>query len=98
MQTHFQYFSTSIREFELPKKFTFPFYYEPHPLCELAANEVQNYLRTQTDFEHNFGLDSSRKGLVIGKMFGVLVVKNQQNEIGYTNQTFLGRHHAIAKN
>lgn len=83
MQTHFQYFSTPINKFKLPPKFTFPFYYEPHPLCELAATEVQNYLKTQTDFKHNFGLDSTKKKLVIGKMFGVLVVQNQQNEIGY---------------
>lgn len=83
MQTYFQHFSTPITEFKLPEKFTFPFYYEPHPLCELAASEVQNYLQTQTDFEHNFGLDTSKEGMVIGKMFGVLVVKNQQNEIGY---------------
>ena len=83
MQTYFQHFSAPITEYQIPKKFTFPFYYEPHPLCKLAANEVQNYLKTQTDFEHNFGLDTSKNGLVIGKMFGVLVVKNQQNEIGY---------------
>ncbi len=83
MQEHFQYFTTSINEIKLPTKFTFPFYYEPHPLCELAASEVQSYLQTQTDFEHNFGLDPSKKGLVIGKMFGVLVVQNQLNEIGY---------------
>ncbi len=44
---------------------------------------MQNYLTTQTDFEHNFGLNSSKTGLVIGKMFGVLVVRNKQNEIGY---------------
>jgi tRNA pseudouridine32 synthase/23S rRNA pseudouridine746 synthase len=44
---------------------------------------VQNYLQTQTDFEHNFGIDPSKKGLVIGKMFGVLVVQNQQKKIGY---------------
>lgn len=83
MQTYFQHFSTPINDFKLPEKFTFPFYYEPHPLCELAASEVQNYLQTQTDFEHNFGLDSSKEGMVIGKMFGVLVVKNHQDEIGY---------------
>jgi len=81
--THFQYFSTPITEYELPSKFTFPFYYEPHILCEIASTEVQNYLKTQTDFEHNFGLDTSKKGMPIGKMFGVLVVQNQQNEIGY---------------
>ncbi len=83
VQTHFQHFTSSISDIKLPRKFTFPFYYEPHALCELAANEVQNYLLTQTDFEHNFGLDTSEKGLVIGKMFGVLVVQNQQNGIGY---------------
>ena len=83
MQTYFQYFSTPINQIKLPKKFTFPFYYEPHPLCKIAAKEVQHYLETQTDFDHNFGIDASKKGLVIGKMFGVLVVKNQQNEIGY---------------
>ncbi len=83
MQTHFQNFATPINKFKLPSKFTFPFYYEPHPLCELAANEVQNYLQTQTDFEHNFGVDPSKKGSIIGKMFGVLVVQNPHNEIGY---------------
>ena len=83
MQTHFQYFSTPINQIKLPEKFTFPFYYEPHPLCKIAAKEVQHYLEIQTDFDHNFGIDPSKKGLVIGKMFGVLVVKNQQNEIGY---------------
>ncbi len=83
MQTYFQYFSTSITEIKLPKKFTFPFYYEPHSLCKLASKEVQNYLSVQTDFEHNFGLDNSKKGAISGKMFGVLVVQNQQNEIGY---------------
>nr|WP_275315700.1 RluA family pseudouridine synthase [Tenacibaculum bernardetii] len=83
LQTYFQYFSTSITEIKLPKKFTFPFYYEPHSLCKLASKEVQNYLSVQTDFEHNFGLDNSKKGAISGKMFGVLVVQNQQNEIGY---------------
>ncbi|WBX72412.1 RluA family pseudouridine synthase [Tenacibaculum retecalamus] len=83
MQTFFQYFSTSINEIKLPTKFTFPFYYEPHSLCKLATKEVQDYLNEQTDFEHNFGLDTSKEGAITGKMFGVLVVQNKQNEIGY---------------
>ena len=83
MQQYFQYFKTTLNNFTLPSRFTFPFYYEPHPLCEIAANELQKYLQTQTDFDHNFGIDPSKKGLSIGKMFGVLVVQNQQNEIGY---------------
>ena len=83
MKTFFQYFSCDIHKIELPEKFTFPFYYEPHILCKIAANEVQNYLKTQTDFKHNFGINNTEEGIVSGKMFGVLVVQNQENEIGY---------------
>ena len=43
-----------------PERFTYPFCYEPHPLCRLAAAEVQQELQ--------------RMGLTEGKMFGVLVV------------------------
>lgn len=32
---------------------------------------------------HNFGLDDKQEGLVIGKMFGVLVVQNKEGELGY---------------
>lgn len=79
----FTYFNSDISQFELPEKFTFPFYYEPHQLSRIAATELQEYLKTQSDWEHNFGLEKDQNGLVIGKMFGVLVVRNQQNELGY---------------
>lgn len=79
----FQPFKTNISGIPLPKKFTFPFYYEPHELSIIAANELQSYLETQTDFEHNFGLKENQEGLVIGKMFGVLVCQNQDGELGY---------------
>jgi tRNA pseudouridine32 synthase/23S rRNA pseudouridine746 synthase len=52
-------------------------------LSIIAARELQNYLDKQTDFEHNFGLNVSHEGFVIGKMFGVLVVQNQNNELGF---------------
>jgi tRNA pseudouridine32 synthase/23S rRNA pseudouridine746 synthase len=80
---HFQNFKTTISEIQLPEKFTFPFYYEPHTLAKIATKELQDYLEGQTDFKHDFGLNSTNSKLPIGKMFGVLVVKNQQNEIGY---------------
>ena len=70
-------------EASLPPKFTFPFYYTPHPLAVQAAEELQGYLRSQDDFVHNFGLDRQMHGIVIGKMFGVLVVRNKAGEIGY---------------
>jgi tRNA pseudouridine32 synthase/23S rRNA pseudouridine746 synthase len=79
----FQSFKTNISGKTLPEKFTFPFYYEPHELSIIASTELQNYLETQTDFEHNFGLDETQKGLVIGKMFGVLVCQNEAGELGY---------------
>ena len=67
----------------LPSKFTFPFYYTPHPLAVYAIEELQTYLTDQTDFEHNFGLIEEQEGLVIGKMFGVLVVQDKDRNIGY---------------
>lgn len=82
---HFQYFKEDISGIELPEKFTFPFYYEPHDLSKIAAKELQEYLEIQTDFTHNFGLKVAQESLPIGKMFGVLVVKNKQNELGYLN-------------
>jgi tRNA pseudouridine32 synthase/23S rRNA pseudouridine746 synthase len=79
----FQSFKNSKAGISLPEKFTFPFYYEPHELSIIAANELQGYLETQTDFEHNFGFNENQEGLAIGKMFGVLVCQNQEGELGY---------------
>lgn len=79
----FQLFQQDISGIALPEKFTFPFYYEPHELSKIAAKALQDYLETQTDFEHNFGLKDTQDGLAIGKMFGVLVVKNTEGQLGY---------------
>ncbi|QMV68221.1 RluA family pseudouridine synthase [Sphingobacterium paramultivorum] len=81
--TYFHQFKQDISAIELPTRFTFPFCYEPHPLAVTAAQELQHYIETQDDWSHNFGLDAAAEGLAIGKMFGVLVVKNQYNELGY---------------
>ncbi|WP_445455042.1 pseudouridine synthase [Flavobacterium sp. HNIBRBA15423] len=83
LKTFFQPFNTDISSIPLPEKFTFPFYYEPHELSILASKELQDYLENQTDFEHNFGLQENQEGLVIGKMFGVLVCQNKKEELGY---------------
>ena len=80
---HFQHFKTAVSGITPPEKFTFPFYYEPHLLAKIATKEIQSYLENQTDFEHNFGLDINNSALAVGKMFGVLVVKNKQDKIGY---------------
>lgn len=83
MPNLFQAFQQNISEISIPEKFTFPFYYEPQELSVIAATELQYYLENQNAFEHNFGLDKDQNGLIIGKMFGVLVVQNQNNELGY---------------
>lgn len=83
-QHKLSYFSDStVNNIALPERFTFPFYYEPHPLTKIAAAELQHYLETQTDLNHNFGLSADRDDMVIGKMFGVLVVGDKEGKIGY---------------
>ena len=76
-------FKEPISGIKIPKQFTFPFNYTPHPLSVLASKELQEYLNTQTDWEHNFGLNAKENERFYGKMFGVLVVKNQNNQLGY---------------
>ena len=78
----FTQFSQPIEDYELPSRFTFPFYYQAHPLCLLAAEEVQQGLLAAPSWQHNFGLGDDPH-LIIGKMFGVLLVQNKQGEIGY---------------
>jgi len=78
----FTLFTESIESYDLPEKFTFPFYYEPHPLNLLAAKQLQQHLETQTQWQHNFGL-ADNKETAIGKMFGVLLVQKNSGEIGY---------------
>lgn len=83
MSKYFQRFKQPIEHLTLPTKFDYPFYYEPHPLAKLASEQLKEYLNNQTDFEHNFGLNTEDKTTPIGKMFGILVCKNEQNQIGF---------------
>jgi len=57
----------------LPDSFTYPFYYEPHPLCLQAAEQLQQVLRSDAQFSQTEE----------GKMFGVIVVQNEVGDIGY---------------
>jgi tRNA pseudouridine32 synthase / 23S rRNA pseudouridine746 synthase len=80
---HLHSFKTDVNSIQLPEKFTFPFFYDPHPLSEIAAKELQAYLLNQTDFAHNFGFNESQETLAIGKMFGVLVVQEPNGNLAY---------------
>lgn len=68
------YFADSISLLSLPEKFTYPFHYTPHPLCVAAAGEVGRYLSTKGEWQEEL-----RKG----KMFGVLIVRTGEGEVGY---------------
>ena len=70
----FHRFSNSIEGITLPEKFTWPFHYVPHPLSRLAADEVMHYVSSRTEWHEE---------LAMGKMFGVLIVSNTNNEIGF---------------
>lgn len=48
-----------------------------------AARELQEFITAQHHWEHNFGLNPADNGAVYGKMFGVLVVQNTQQELGF---------------
>lgn len=65
---------------EVPERYTEnPLDYAPHPLAVNAMKHLQEYLTHQTDFKYSFGWKDDKS---VGKMFGVLVVKTNNN-IGY---------------
>jgi len=71
------YFSPAPAESELPTLFLSPFNNKPHPLAVRASKLLQEKLNSQSGCQHNF---SELNG---GKMFGVLVVRDAENRIGY---------------
>ena len=75
-------FNQEFQNQDLPQRFTFPFYYEVHPLALHATQLLQQRLRDE-DFGHDFGLDRQERLGAIGKMFGVLVVQNSLGELGF---------------
>ena len=56
----------------LPERFTYPFCYEPHPLCLLAAEEVKREI--------------AKMHLTEDKMFGVLVVQGDGSFVRQKNR------------
>ena len=58
----------------LPPRFTYPFCYEPHPLCVAAAEELKRYIR------ESHVMDGEPGG---GKMFGVLIVEDRNGHVSH---------------
>ncbi|MCB9195292.1 MAG: RNA pseudouridine synthase [Flavobacteriales bacterium] len=69
------HFRPLLTQEEIPASFTFPFDYEPHSVALLAAQVVMKDLGEIPASIHDFE--------EIGKMFGVLVVKDLAGKLGY---------------
>lgn len=89
VDANFMAFGKDISRIVLPGTFTFPFDYTPHPIAIYAANQLKNYLETQQDWVHDFGIENINDPNIMGKMFGVLVVRNAKGQLGYL-QSFSG--------
>ena len=58
----------------LPRQFTCPYCYEPHPLALMAVERVQRYVATREDWADELGA---------GKMLGVLVAWDEKGRLGF---------------
>jgi tRNA pseudouridine32 synthase/23S rRNA pseudouridine746 synthase len=68
----------------LPSLFNYPFYYVPQPIAILATDLLMDFLENQAEsFGWDFGLQKQESEQSRGRMFGVLVVKNEKNELGF---------------
>lgn len=61
-------------EVRSPELFTYPFCYQPHPLCVMAANKVKDMLQGHPEWEAE---------IKRGKMFGVLVIEDKSGRRGF---------------
>ena len=59
---------------ELPRQFTCPFLYEPHPLALMAVEQVQRYVASRVDWADE---------MAAGKMLGVLVARDDEGRLGF---------------
>ena len=70
---------------DLPRRFTFPFHYTPHPLCKVAA------VRVRQEVEGSAAMAADARE---GKMFGVLIVEVPAPEAGCGEIGFLAAYSA----
>ena len=78
----FNSFESSFPKNIIPKGLVSP-YDKAHPIAKLAANELKQYITSLAKTDINFRRDYEKESLKIGKMFGVLVVKNSSGDLGY---------------
>lgn len=67
-------FETEIEGIEVPARLNNPFEYAPHPLAQLAAEQVKRYVAKHQEWHAE---------LERGKMLGVLVVHDGDGQLGF---------------
>ena len=67
-------FETEIEGIEVPSRLNNPFEYAPHPLAQLAAEQVKRYVAKHQEWHAE---------LERGKMLGVLVVRDGNGQLGF---------------
>jgi len=74
-------FEDDISDIAIPEKFNYPFCYDPHPLALKAAEQLKAYICRHFEITDEYQFSQFNEG--IGKMFGVLVVRNQEGQLGF---------------
>lgn len=75
----------------IPKELNNPFDLKTPDICKIAVLDLQQYIiNNEPNWIHNFGINTNKTTPIKGKMFGVLVVENEQKKIGYIS-TFSGK-------
>lgn len=69
-----------------PKLFTYPFCYEPHPLCLQAKEKVVEYIEEHQEIHQD---------AQTGKMFGILVVSPEDTPVTPDNLFFLAAYSGL---
>ena len=70
----FHLLGQEVRSVQMPRQFTCPYCYEPHPLALMAVDEVQRYVSARRDWADE---------LAAGKMLGVLVARDAAGRLGF---------------
>ena len=70
----FHLLEIDVTAVELPRQFTCPFCYVPHPLALRAVGQVQEYVASRTDWADE---------MAAGKMLGVLVAQDTEGKLGF---------------
>ena len=84
-------FISSLENIDIPFEMNDPFWIIIPEIAQLASAELQDFLaKNQQLWLHNFGTDMDNQVAAKGKMFGVLVVRAENGELGYL-ATFSGK-------